>query len=42
MKKFRFYLAFGIRLIGYIWSLPTMLMYDLSNLIKNKEDEFNF
>jgi hypothetical protein len=42
MKKFRFNLALGIRLIGYILSFPTAVMYDISNLIKNKEDKFNF
>lgn len=42
MKTFRFYLALGLRLVGFIWSLPTRVMYDLSNFIKNKEDEFNF
>lgn len=42
MKKFRFYLALGIRLMGFIWMFPTSVMYDISNLIKNKEDKFNF
>lgn len=42
MKTLKFYLALGIRLIGFIWSFPTAIMYTISNLIKNKEDNFNF
>lgn len=42
MKWLRKHLAFGIRLVGFIWSLPTRVMYDLSDLIKNKEDVFDF
>lgn len=41
-KTIKYYLAFAFRLLGYIWSLPTMIMYTISDLIKNKEDEFNF
>lgn len=42
MKWLRKNLAFGIRLVGFIWSLPTRVMYDLSDLIKNKDDYFDF
>jgi hypothetical protein len=42
MKQFRFYLAFGIRIIGFLFEFPSSLFYDLSNIIKNKEDEFTF
>lgn len=42
MKKFRFYLAMGIRLVGFIWKFPATIMYSLSDIIKNKEDEFDF
>lgn len=41
-KQFRLQLALGVRLIGFIWSLPSILMYALSDFIKNKEDKFNF
>ena len=42
MKKFRFYTALGIRVLGYIVSFPTAVLYTISDMIKNKEDEFNF
>lgn len=42
MKQLRYYAALAIRVIAFIWQLPSMLMYDLSNIIKNKEDKFNF
>lgn len=42
MKKFRFYTALGIRVLGYIISFPTAVLYTISDMIKNKEDEFNF
>ena len=42
MKKFRFYIALALRLFGHILKLPSTLLYDLSNLIKNKDDEFTF
>lgn len=41
-KQFRFNLALGVRLIGFFWTLPSALMYTLSDFIKNKEDKFNF
>lgn len=42
MKKFRFYLAFGIRVIGFILSFPTAICNTISDMVKNNEDEFNF
>lgn len=42
MKKVRFYTALALRVFGYILNLPSALFYDLSNIIKNKEDEFTF
>lgn len=42
MKQLRYYAALAIRVIAFIWQFPSMLLYDLSNLIKNKEDEFSF
>lgn len=42
MKKFRFYLALGFRVLGYILSLPTAICYSISNMVKNNEDKFNF
>lgn len=42
MKKFRYYTALGLRFIGYILNLPSALFYDLSNIIKNEGDTFNF
>ena len=42
MKKFRFNLALGVRIIGLILSMPSALLYTLSDLIKNKEDRFEF
>lgn len=41
-KTIKYYLAFAFRFGGFIMSLPTALMYTISNLIKNEEDEFNF
>ena len=41
MKKFRFYLALGIRIIGFILSFPTAICNTISDMVKNKEDEFN-
>ena len=42
MKTVRHYLAFALRFVGYIFSLPTALLNTLSDLIKNDDDEFNF
>lgn len=42
MKWLRKHLAFGIRLIGFVLTLPSAVLYDLSDLIKNKEDYFDF
>lgn len=42
MKKFRFYLAFGFRVLGYILSLPTAICNTISDWVKNNEDEFKF
>jgi hypothetical protein len=42
MKKFRFYLALGIRIVGYIFSFPTAICNTISDMVKNKEDEFDF
>lgn len=42
MKQLRYYSALAIRVVAYIAQLPSMLLYDISNLIKNKEDEFSF
>lgn len=42
MKKFRFYLALGIRIVGYILSFPTAICNTISDMVKNKEDEFDF
>lgn len=42
MKKFRYYTALTLRVFGYILNLPSALFYDLSNIIKNEEDEFSF
>lgn len=42
MKKFRFYLAFGLRICALILALPSSILISLSNLIKNKGDIFNF
>lgn len=42
MKKFRFYTALGIRVLGYIISFPTAVLYTISDMIKNESDTFNF
>ena len=42
MKKFRYYTALGLRIIGYILSFPTAVIYTISDMVKNNEDEFNF
>lgn len=42
MKKFRYYTALGIRVFGYILSFPTAVIYTISDMIKNEEDNFNF
>lgn len=42
MKNIRFYTALALRTFGYILNLPSALFYDLSDIIKNKEDEFTF
>lgn len=42
MKKFRHYTALTLRFFGWVLSLPSAFFYDLSNIIKNKEDEFSF
>lgn len=42
MNKFRYYTALGIRVLGFILSLPSAMLYTVSDLIKNKEDEFEF
>lgn len=41
-KTIKYYLAFAFRLLGFILSLPPAICITLSDLIKNKEDEFNF
>ena len=42
MVKFRYYLAFGIRVFGLILNFPSALFYSLSNAVKNDDDVFNF
>ncbi len=42
MKQFRYYAALAIRVFAWILNLPSAILYDISNLIKNKEDEFSF
>lgn len=42
MKKFRYYTALGLRVIGWLLSLPTALIYTISDMVKNEEDNFNF
>lgn len=41
MKKFRYYTALGLRFIGWLLSLPTALIYTISDMVKNEEDNFN-
>lgn len=41
-RTIKYYVAFGFRFCGFIMSLPAAIMYTISDLIKNKEDEFNF
>lgn len=42
MKQFRHYTALTLRFFGWVLNLPSAFFYDLSNIIKNKEDEFSF
>lgn len=42
MKTFRHLASFAVRLLGFILSLPSAILYTISDLIKNKNDEFNF
>ena len=42
MKQFRHYTALTLRFFGWVLNLPSAFFYDLSNIIKNKEDEFLF
>lgn len=42
MKTVRYYIALSLRVFGFILKFPSLIFYDLSNLIKNKEDEFTF
>ena len=42
MKNVRYYTALIIRIFAFICKLPSAVLYDLSNVIKNQEDEFNF
>lgn len=42
VKILRKNLAFGIRLIGFVLTLPSAVLYDLSDLIKNNEQQFDF
>lgn len=42
MKKFRYYTALTLRFFGYILSFPTAVIYTISDMIKNEEDNFNF
>ena len=42
MKKFRYYTALGLRVIGWLLSLPTALIYTISDMVKNEGDTFSF
>ena len=42
MKTFRHYAALTIRFFAWVLNLPSAFLYDLSNIIKNKEDDFSF
>lgn len=42
MEKVRYYIALGIRVFAFIVKLPSAILYDLSDLIKNKGDKFTF
>lgn len=42
MRKFRFYTALVIRVLGAILAFPTAFFLTLSDFIKNDDDIFNF
>lgn len=42
MKTVRYYTALALRFCGWVLQLPSAVLYDLSNIIKNPEDTFNF
>lgn len=42
MKQLRHYTAFALRFFAWVLNLPSAFLYDLSNIIKNKEDDFSF
>ena len=42
IKWFRNNLAFGIRFLGFLIVFPSAILYDISDIIKNKEDNFTF
>lgn len=42
MKNIRFYTALALRVLGYILSLPTAVIYTISDIVKNEGDIFSF
>lgn len=42
MKTFRHYTALIIRVFAWIANLPSAILYDISNIIKNEDDDFKF